>query len=121
MEIRVPWGCSITDLLDDIRRHAPHGEIISQTTHEPSITSPGSRIARVTCDGVKYVHGGEVFPIIQWAASDARHLRAAGFNVIEYGPGEMQYLHAIDEHVTIESLEKASMVYQYVMENYSKG
>ena len=120
MEIRVPWGCTITDLLDDIRHHAPHGEIISQTTHEPSITSPGCRIARVTCDAVKDVYGGDVFPIIQWAASDARHLRAAGFNVIEYGPGEMQYLHAVDEHVTIESLEKASMVYQYVMENHSK-
>jgi succinyl-diaminopimelate desuccinylase len=67
------------------------------------------------------MYGGNVFPIVQWAASDARHLRAAGFNVIEYGPGEMQYLHAINEHVSIESLEKASDVYQGIMRTYRAG
>lgn len=116
LELRVPWGCSIPELLADIHDHAPHGIITSQTMHDPSITPPGSRIVEVTCDAVKTVFGGDVFPIIQWAASDARHLRAAGFNVIEYGPGEMQYLHAVNEHVTIESLEKASMVYQNILQ-----
>jgi succinyl-diaminopimelate desuccinylase len=120
LEIRVPWGCPIKDLVDDIRLHAPHGTIRSKTTHEPSITSPSCRLACVTCDAVRQVRGGDVFPIIQWAASDARHLRAAGFSVVEYGPGEMQYLHAVDEHVTIESLEKASAVYWHVMQNYAE-
>jgi succinyl-diaminopimelate desuccinylase len=119
LEIRVPWGCSIRDLLEDIMLHAPHGTITSKTTHEPSITSPSCRLARVTCAAVRQVRGGDVFPIIQWAASDARHLRAAGFSVVEYGPGEMQYLHAVDEHVTIESLEKASAVYRHVMQDYA--
>jgi succinyl-diaminopimelate desuccinylase len=120
LEIRVPWGCSIQDLLEDIRLHVPHGTITSKTTHEPSITSPSCRLASVTCDAVRQVCGGDVFPIIQWAASDARHLRAAGFNVVEYGPGEMQFLHAIDEHVTIDSLEKASAVYWHVMQKYAE-
>jgi succinyl-diaminopimelate desuccinylase len=100
--------------------HAPHGTIRSKTTHEPSITSPSCRLACITCDAVRQVWGGDVFPIIQWAASDARHLRAAGFSVVEYGPGEMQYLHAVDEHVTIESLEKASAVYWHVMHKYAE-
>jgi succinyl-diaminopimelate desuccinylase len=121
LEIRVPWGCKMSGLLDDIMEHAPHGTITSRTSHEPSITSPKCRLATVTCDAVKKVYGGDVFPIIQWAASDARHLRAAGFNVIEYGPGEMQYLHAVDEHVTIESLEKSCAVYQQVMQKYARG
>jgi len=120
LEIRVPWGCPIPDLLEDIRSHAPHGTITTQTTHEPSITSPRSRLVSVTCDSVNKIYGGEVFPIIQWAASDARHLRTAGFQVVEYGPGEMQFLHAANEHVTIDSLQKASMVYQKIMQDYTR-
>ena len=120
LEIRVPWGCQIPELIADIRNHAPHSTIVSQTTHDPSVTDPCCRIAKVTCDAVQKVYGGDVFPIIQWAASDARHLRAANFNVIEYGPGEMRYLHSVDEHVTIASLEKASRVYQHVMRKYSR-
>jgi len=121
LELRVPWGCRIPDLLDTIHQHMQHGIIRSQTTHEPSVTDPRCRLVAVTCDAVESIYGGNVFPIVQWAASDARHLRAAGFNVIEYGPGEMQYLHAINEHVRIESLEKASDVYQGIMHTYRAG
>jgi succinyl-diaminopimelate desuccinylase len=121
LEIRVPWGCSIRGLLEDIRHHAPHGMITSEVTHEPSITPQESRLVSVTCDAVNDIYGGEVFPIIQWAASDARHLRAAGYRVVEYGPGKMQFLHAANEHVTIDSLEKATLVYRKIMQEYASG
>jgi succinyl-diaminopimelate desuccinylase len=60
-----------------------------------------------------------VFPIVQWAASDARHLRLCGFNVVEYGPGVIPTLHAVDERVTIESLNKASEIYLGIMSAYA--
>jgi len=59
-------------------------------------------------------------PIVQWAASDARYLRKEGFPVVEYGPGEIQALHAIDEHVTIESLENAAKVYSGMLGRYAR-
>jgi succinyl-diaminopimelate desuccinylase len=65
------------------------------------------------------VYGGLVFPIVQWAASDARHLRLCGFNVIEYGPGEISTLHAVNERVSIDTLKKASAVYEGIMTAYS--
>jgi len=58
-------------------------------------------------------------PIVQWAASDARYLRKEGFPVVEYGPGEIHALHAIDEHVTIESLENAAKVYEGMLGRYA--
>jgi len=119
LEMRIPWGCNIGSLLQDIGRHLPHGTITSQTFHEPSLTDPGSSIVTTTCDAVKRIYGMEASPIVQWAASDARHLRSAGFNVIEYGPGELKTLHAVDEYVTTESLEKASAVYQEIMQAYA--
>jgi len=119
LELRVPWGCTIADLIADITAHARNGTLVSQETHEPSITDPGSRLVRVTCEEVRRVCGGDVFPIVQWAASDARHLRRRGFNVLEYGPGEISSLHAVNERVTIDSLEKASLVYDGIMERYA--
>lgn len=121
LELRVPWGCSIDKLISSIRAHAVHGKIISQETHNPSITDPASPLVEITCAAVKRVQGGEVFPIVQWAASDARHLRAAGFKVIEYGPGEIPTLHAVNERTSINSLEKASLVYQDIMARYAEN
>ncbi|MCC7468712.1 MAG: hypothetical protein IT504_05930, partial [Burkholderiaceae bacterium] len=46
-------------------------------------------------------------------------LRREGFPVVEYGPGEIQALHAVDEHVTVESLENAVRVYKGLMLRYS--
>jgi succinyl-diaminopimelate desuccinylase len=46
-------------------------------------------------------------------------LRREGFPVVEYGPGEIQTLHAVDEHVTIESLESAARVYKGMLQRYA--
>jgi succinyl-diaminopimelate desuccinylase len=119
LELRVPWGCRMQDLISSIQAHAPHGKIVSEETHQPSITDPASPLVTITCEAVKRVYGGEVFPIVQWAASDARHLRSAGYKVIEYGPGEIPTLHAVNERTSIDSLEKASLVYQDIMSNYA--
>ena len=85
------------------------------------MTDPSCRLVTVTCNEVARVHGGTVLPIVQWAASDARHLRLCGFNVIEYGPGEISTLHAVNERVSIDSLNKASLVYAGIMAAYANN
>jgi len=118
LELRVPWGCSIPALISGISSHARNGKIISHESHNPSITDTSHPLVTITCHEVERICGGPVFPIVQWAASDARHLRLHGFNVIQYGPGEIASLHAVNERVTIDSLEKAALVYRGVMERY---
>jgi succinyl-diaminopimelate desuccinylase len=119
LELRVPWGCSIPVLIDGISSHARNGKIVSEEIHVPSITDPTSPLVTITCEEVQRIWGGPVFPIVQWAASDARHLRRYGFSVLEYGPGEITSLHAVNERVTIDSLEKAALVYRNIMERYA--
>lgn len=119
VEMRIPWGCNIPSLLAELRSRFPRCTVLSEISHVPSLTPPGSRIATVTCNAIRQVFGRESTPIVQWAASDARHLRQAGFPVVEYGPGNLRYLHAIDEHVSIASLEKASEVYYALMQEYA--
>jgi succinyl-diaminopimelate desuccinylase len=119
LEFRIPWGCRIPDLITDITAHAKGGRITAQEFHEPSITEPECPLVVRTCNAIREVHGGAVFPIVQWAASDARHLRKYGFKVLEYGPGELPLLHAIDERVRIDSLENAAKVYHQIIRQYS--
>ena len=118
LELRIPWGCDIPVLVADLKAHAPHGTVTSETVHNPSLTSPDCDFVSIVCENVQNVYGGDIFPIVQWAASDARHLRSAGFNVIEYGPGELSTLHAVNERVSIASLEHASRIYQGIMKAY---
>jgi len=120
LELRIPWGCNIPELVRDIRAHAPHGTILQETVHDPSLTDPGCDFATIVCGEVENVWGGEVFPILQWAASDARHLRSAGFRVIEYGPGELATLHGVNERVSLVSLENAEKIYGGIMQVYRK-
>ena len=119
LELRIPWGCSIPDLVRDIRAHAPHGTILQETTHDPSFTAPDCDFVRIVCREVERVWGGNVFPILQWAASDARHLRGSGFRVIEYGPGELSTLHGTNERVSVVSLENAVTIYRGILNAYS--
>ncbi|MDD1703298.1 MAG: M20/M25/M40 family metallo-hydrolase [Methanoregula sp.] len=119
LELRIPWGCNIPDLIRGIADHAPHGTITQETLHEPSLTDPSCDFVSLVCKEVGEVMGrSDVSPILQWAASDARHLRLAGFRVIEYGPGELATLHGQNERVSIASLEKASTIYQGIMRAY---
>lgn len=119
LDLRIPWGCSIPDLLHELRDHAPNADISVINMSEPSITSPGSRLVSRLLEEIGNVYNQAARPIVQWAASDARYMRREGFPVVEYGPGEIQALHAVDEHVTIESLENAARVYEGMIRRYS--
>jgi len=119
LEMRIPLGCDIRELIMGIMEHAPHASIVKETLHEPSLTDPSCDFVSLVCREVEAVQGRPAFPIFQWAASDARHLRAAGFRVIEYGPGELATLHATNERVRVAALEKATEIYLRIMRAYS--
>jgi succinyl-diaminopimelate desuccinylase len=89
--------------------------------HDPSLTDPSCRLVTIVNREVAKVYGGTVFPIVQWAASDARHLRLSGFNVIEYGPGELLTLHGVNERILIASMENASVIYQGILSAYARN
>ena len=74
-------------------------------------------MVRAICREVERVYG-KATPLFQWAASDAKYLRTAGFDAVEYGPGEIPTLHGVDERVSVEQLEKAVDVYRGVIRGY---
>src|SRR5690606_14184585 len=118
LDIRVPWGCALEGLRRGIAEHAPGAVIREMDVAEPTLTPPASRIVRTVTREVARVYGTAA-PFLQWAASDAKYLRDRGFDVLEYGPGEIPTLHAVDERVSVAQLERAVDVYRGVIRAYS--
>ncbi|MBQ3717957.1 MAG: M20/M25/M40 family metallo-hydrolase [Methanomicrobium sp.] len=118
-EMRIPIGCDTDELIARLRAENPDDIINIKDVCKPNLTSSDSKIVGAVCGEIERVYRKESFPIIQWAASDARHLRAAGFNAIEYGPGELNTLHAVNEKVSVDNLAKAVDVYKGVLGHYN--
>jgi succinyl-diaminopimelate desuccinylase len=119
IDLRIPWGVDPLQLIDEIRSHAPRAEVEVGNISGPTITPPDSLLVSRILEVIERVHERPSRPIVQWAASDARYLRKEGFSVVEYGPGEIHTLHAVNEYTTVKSLENAVKVYKGMMERYS--
>jgi len=119
VEMRIPWGCNVNRLTEEITERAEPADVEIRTASAPAFTSSHSDIVQITCDEIEKVYGKPVQPIVHWAASDARHLRKAGFDVVEYGPGEILTLHGIDERVSVSQLERATAIYEKIMQRYT--
>ncbi len=119
LDLRLPWGCDPAVVAAGLRAHAPRAEMECMSASAPSCTSPGARIVSRIAAAVEAVRGTPAVPIVQWAASDARALRLAGFPTVEYGPGELARIHAVDERVPVAALEEAVAVYGRLIDAYA--
>jgi succinyl-diaminopimelate desuccinylase len=118
LDLRIPWGCTGTGILEEIRAAAPRATIQAADCSEPNLTRVDAPIVATTCREIGRVHGQPGVPIVQWAASDAKVLRSAGFDVVEYGPGDVATLHGIDERVPLAALESVTAVYGGIIRSY---
>jgi succinyl-diaminopimelate desuccinylase len=118
LEMRIPWGCNPDELLEELRSICLNDKIEVTELSGPTYTDKNSDLVAVALKSIQQVYGNIPSPFVQWAATDARFLRREGFNVIEYGPGEINTLHGVNEAVSIEELEKSVEVYKRILESY---
>lgn len=118
LDLRIPWGCTTGEIVSEIASHAPSADMKVNSASDPSFTPPSATIAARISSEIRRVYGEEAVPIFQWAASDARHLRKAGFPTVEYGPGEIKTIHGIDERISIGSLRCAEEIYRGLIRSY---
>ncbi len=119
LDLRLPWGCDPDRLAADLRAHAPRATMECMSGSAPSFTAPTARIVGRTCAAIEAVRKRPATPIVQWAASDARALRLAGFPTIEYGPGDLSCIHGVNERVPIRALEEAVAIYGRLITAYT--
>ncbi|MDD3573632.1 M20 family metallopeptidase [Methanospirillum sp.] len=120
LDLRIPWGCDISRLIEMIKSHNTRGIVKVLDSVAPTLSPPG-RICNLVCAGIESVHGKKAMPGVTQAASDARHLRATGAEVVNYGPGDLSLLHAVDESVPIHMLNQCMDVYVHVLSHLNKS
>ncbi len=119
MDMRLPWGSDCDEVLNEICSHIPKSAVLTpRTKANASITATYSFLVQKTCKAISGVYGITSRPMVQWAASDARALRLAGFRAIEYGPGDLSAMHGLNERVMIDQLKKCEEIYYQLMQNY---
>lgn len=119
MDLRLPWGCDCDEVLGEIYGHLPSSAKITPLTKaNASLTDPESFLVQSTADAISSVYHVASKPMVQWAASDARALRKAGFRAIEYGPGELCGLHGLNERVRIDQLRSVEEIYYRLINTY---
>ncbi|MCZ0860320.1 M20/M25/M40 family metallo-hydrolase [Methanocorpusculum sp. MG] len=119
MDLRLPWGCDCDDILGEIYGHMPSSAKVTPITKaNASLTDPGSFLVQSTANAISSVYNVASKPMVQWAASDARALRKAGFRAIEYGPGELCGLHGLNERVRIDQLRSVEEIYYRLINTY---
>jgi succinyl-diaminopimelate desuccinylase len=119
IDLRLPWGADPDVVLEEIRLQAREAKVEVGNVSGPTISAPDSRLVTRILEEIGKVHQKTARPIVQWAASDARYLRKEGFSVVEYGPGEIHTLHAVNEYTTVSSLKKTVKVYRGMMDRYT--
>ncbi|ABN07434.1 peptidase M20 [Methanocorpusculum labreanum Z] len=120
MDMRLPWGCDCDEILDEICSHIPKSAVLTpRTKANASLTASDSFLVQKTCEAISEVYGITSRPMVQWAASDARALRLAGFRALEYGPGDLSTMHGLNEKVSIDQLNKCEEIYYRLIQNYT--
>lgn len=120
MDMRIPWGCTIESLVAEISEYSKSITITISEIAYPTFSPPGW-LCRSVCDGISQVYNREGLPGVTQAATDARHLRAKGAEVVVYGPGDLSLLHSVNESVPVQMLKDCRDVYVQVLRNIPKN
>ena len=85
---------------------------------EPNSTPENAEIVNLIAQGVEEVWGEKLSRTYQWASSDARIFRYAGIPTIQYGPANLEGIHAYNETVDVQDVVNATKIYVCAIVDY---
>ena len=97
-----------------LKRHQLNYSLQWRLSGKPFLTAPGKLLA-ATQQATREITGIEPTLSTGGGTSDGRFIAATGSEVIELGPRNNS-IHQVDEHVSINDLEKLSDIYQRILE-----
>ena len=116
VDVRLPLGvtCDMVEekLLLVLKESGVEGVSYSFGWHsEPNCTSRTAEIVEAVAQNVESVWGEKLNRTYQWASSDARFFRYAGIPTLQYGPANLEGIHAYNETVDVADVINATKVY----------
>lgn len=115
-DLRTPLGITRDELLDMIESKLNTLGIDYEMTRkafkaDANYTSEDSKIVRQLYKSIEEIISESPKGIIQYAASDSRFFRKHGIPSVQYGPGEIETIHGIDERVSVSNIIECTKVY----------
>ena len=85
---------------------------------EPNGTDQKAAIVEAVAQNVRRVWGETLNRTYQWASSDARFFRYAGIPTLQYGPANLEGIHAYNETVNVQDVVNATKIYTGAIVDY---
>lgn len=122
-DLRTPLGITRDELLDMIESKLSTLSIEYEMVRKPfkadaNYTSEDSIIIKSLYNSIEKVIGETPKGIIQYAASDSRFFRKHNIPSVQYGPGEIETIHGIDERVAVSNIIECTKVYLMTSLNF---
>lgn len=126
VDVRIPLGvtCEMVEeqLIRIIRETGVNGVTYSFSWHsEPNSTSDKEEIVEIVANHVSEVWGEPLNRTYQWASSDARFFRYAGIPTLQYGPANLEGVHAYNETVDVQDVINATKIYICTITDFLNG
>ena len=123
IDVRLPLGVSC-DMVEERLIRILHEVGLEGITYtlawksEPNSTPENAEIVNLIAQGVEEVWGEKLSRTYQWASSDARIFRYAGIPTIQYGPANLEGIHAYNETVDVQDVVNATKIYVCAIVDY---
>lgn len=126
VDVRLPLGvtCEMVEeqVIRVIKESGVSGVTYSFGWHsEPNSTSDKEEIVEIVAENVEEVWGETLNRTYQWASSDARFFRYAGIPTLQYGPANLEGIHAYNETVDVQDVINAAKIYICTMVDFLNG
>lgn len=126
VDIRLPLGVT-TDMVEEMVIRILREVGVSGVDYsfgwrsEPNSTDQKAEIVEAIARSVEEVWGEPLNRTYQWASSDARFFRYAGIPTLQYGPANLEGIHAYNETVDVEDAVNAAKIYLCAIIDYLNG
>ena len=126
VDIRIPLGVSTEMVEEQVIRILKEVGMSGVTysfgwRSEPNCTDQKAEIVEAVARNVQEVWGEPLNRTYQWASSDARFFRYAGIPTLQYGPANLEGVHAYNETVDVEDAVNAAKIYICATTDYLNG
>lgn len=126
IDIRIPIGVSCEMVEEQVIRIIKESGVAGVSysfcwRSEANSTSDTEEIVEIVADHVAKIWGEPLARTYQWASSDARFFRYAGIPTLQYGPANLEGIHAYNETVDVQDVVNAAKIYTCTIIDYLNG
>lgn len=126
IDIRIPIGVSCEMVEEQVIRIIKESGVAGVSysfcwQSEANSTSDTEEIVEIVADHVAKIWGEPLARTYQWASSDARFFRYAGIPTLQYGPANLEGIHAYNESVDVQDVVNAAKIYTCTIIDYLNG